>query len=94
MGHRASMITQGLNAATFNQRLCGIRKLVNEARENGTIDPAEAVRITSVGHLLGARREPESSSLEFGAFAFRGLADSIPVVSAPTNQSVQISNGI
>jgi integrase len=48
MEYRASMIAECLSAATINQRLCGIRKLVNEARENGLIDPAEAVRITSV----------------------------------------------
>ena len=46
--YRASMLKAGLSAATVNQRLCAIRKLVNEARENGIIDPAEAVRITSV----------------------------------------------
>jgi hypothetical protein len=48
MEFRAFMIAEGLSAATINQRLCGIRKLVNEARENGLIDPSEAVRITSV----------------------------------------------
>ena len=42
------MVAEGLSAATINLRLCGIRKLVNEARENGLIDPAEAVRLTSV----------------------------------------------
>lgn len=46
--YRVSMIEEGLSAATINQRLCAIRKLVNEARENDLIDPAEAVRITSV----------------------------------------------
>jgi integrase len=48
MEYRASMVAEGLSAATINQRLCAIRKLVNEARENGIIDPAEAVRLTSV----------------------------------------------
>lgn len=48
MEYRASMIAAGLSAATINQRLCAVRKLVNEARENNLIDPAEAVRITSV----------------------------------------------
>jgi len=48
MEYRASMVSEGLSAATINQRLCAIRKLVNEARENGLIDPAEAVRLTSV----------------------------------------------
>ena len=48
MEYRASMVAEGLSAATINLRLCGIRKLVNEARENGLIDPAEAVRLTSV----------------------------------------------
>lgn len=48
MEYRASMVAEGLSAATINQRLCAIRKLVNEARENGFIDPAEAVRLTSV----------------------------------------------
>src|SRR5665213_1701501 len=46
--YRTSMLNDGLSAATVNQRLCAIRKLVNEARENGLLDPAEAVRITSV----------------------------------------------
>jgi integrase len=48
MEYRAAMIAEGLSVATVNQRLCAIRKLVNEARENGLIDPAEAVRLTSV----------------------------------------------
>ena len=48
MEYRTSMVTEGLSAATINQRLCGIRKLVNEACENDLIDPAEAVRLTSV----------------------------------------------
>jgi len=48
MEYRASMVAEGLSAATINQRLCAIRKLVNEAQENGLIDPAEAVRLTSV----------------------------------------------
>jgi site-specific recombinase XerC len=48
MEYRASMLAEGLSAATINQRLCAIRKLVNEACENGLIDPAEAVRLTSV----------------------------------------------
>jgi integrase len=48
MEYRASMVAEGLSAATINLRLCGIRKLVNEACENGLIDPAEAVRLTSV----------------------------------------------
>ena len=67
MGYRASMIAEGLSAATMNQRLCAIRKLVNEARENGLIDPAEAVRITSVcrvpqnGVRLGNWLTPEET---------------------------------
>jgi integrase len=48
MEYRASMVADGLSAATINQRLCAIRKLVNEARDSGLIDPAEAVRLTSV----------------------------------------------
>jgi integrase len=48
MEYRASMVTEDMSAATINLRLCGIRKLVNEARENGLIDPAEAIRLTSV----------------------------------------------
>ena len=48
MEYRTSMVAECLSAATINLRLCGIRKLVNEARENGLIDPAEAVRLTSV----------------------------------------------
>ena len=51
MEYRSSMIAAALSAATINQRLCAIRKLVNEARENGLIDPAEAVRLTSVPGL-------------------------------------------
>jgi integrase len=68
--YRASMLEDGLSAATVNQRLCAIRKLVDEARENGLLDPAEAVRISSVpgvpqsgvrlGHWLG---EEESRRL-------------------------------
>ena len=70
MEYRGSMVEAGLSAATVNQRLCAIRKLVNEAQDNGIIDPAEAVRITSVsgvpqggvrlGHWLG---EEESQRL-------------------------------
>ena len=48
MEYRSSMIAAGLSAATINQRLCAVRKLVNEACENNLIDPAEAVRLTSV----------------------------------------------
>jgi integrase len=48
MEYRSSMIGAGLSPSTVNQRLCAIRKLVNEARDNGLLDPAEAVRITSV----------------------------------------------
>src|ERR1035441_9376505 len=57
--YRASMIGARLSASTINQRLCAIRKLVHEAQEHSIIDPAEAVRITSVpgvpqhGGLLG-----------------------------------------
>lgn len=49
--YRASMLEEGLSASTINQRLCAVRKLVHEAREHGLIDPAEAVRITSVSGL-------------------------------------------
>ncbi|MFZ0394866.1 MAG: tyrosine-type recombinase/integrase [Terracidiphilus sp.] len=46
--YRAQMVDQGLSASTINLRLSAIRKLVREARDNGIIDPAEGVRITSV----------------------------------------------
>jgi len=48
MEYRSSMIVVGVSAATINQRLCAVRKLVKEARENGLIDPVEAVRLISV----------------------------------------------
>lgn len=48
MACRAEMTDAGLSPSTINVRLSGIRKLVREARDNGLLDPASAVRITSV----------------------------------------------
>lgn len=48
MAYRAEMADAGLTPSTINVRLSGIRKLVREARDNGLLDPASAVRITSV----------------------------------------------
>jgi integrase len=48
MAYRAHMIAQGLSASTINQRLCAIRKLVSEARDNGLLDAIEAERILTV----------------------------------------------
>jgi integrase len=65
--YRASMVGEGLSAATINQRLCAIRKLVHEGRENGLLDSVEAVRITSVpgvpqqGIRLGHWLTPEEA---------------------------------
>jgi integrase len=48
MAYRARMIDQGLSASTINQRLCAMRKLVSEARDNGLLDALEAERILTV----------------------------------------------
>jgi integrase len=48
MEYRAQIIDQGLSTSTINVRLSAIRKLVNEARENNLLDPAEAARILTV----------------------------------------------
>jgi len=42
--YRAEMVDAGLGSSTINVRLSGVRKLVNEARENGLVDPADAER--------------------------------------------------
>jgi integrase len=49
--YRAEMVDAGLGGSTINVRLSGVRKLVNEARENGLVDPAAAGRITSVPNV-------------------------------------------
>jgi integrase len=49
--YRAEMVDAGLGGSTINVRLSGVRKLVNEARENGLVDPAEAGRIVSVSNV-------------------------------------------
>jgi len=45
------MVDAGLGSSTINVRLSGVRKLVNEARENGLVDPADAERIVSVANV-------------------------------------------
>lgn len=49
--YRAEMVDAGLGSSTINVRLSGIRKLINEARENGLIDPSAAERIVSVPNI-------------------------------------------
>jgi integrase len=49
--YRAEMVDAGLGSSTINVRLSGVRKLVNEARENGLVDPADAERIVSVANV-------------------------------------------
>jgi len=49
--YRAEMVDAGLGSSTINVRLSGVRKLVNEARENGLIDPSDAARIVSVPNV-------------------------------------------
>jgi len=49
--YRAQMVDAGLGSSTINVRLSGVRKLVNEARENGLVDPSAAGRIISVPNV-------------------------------------------
>jgi integrase len=49
--YRTEMADAGLSSSTINVRLSAVRKLVNEARENGLIDPANAARIVSVENV-------------------------------------------
>jgi integrase len=49
--YRAQMVDAGLGGSTINVRLSGVRKLVNEARENGLVDPSDAGRIVSVPNV-------------------------------------------
>ncbi len=49
--YRAEMVDAGLGGSTINVRLSGVRKLVNEARENGLVDPSAAGRIVSVPNV-------------------------------------------
>ncbi len=49
--YRAQMVDAGLGSSTINVRLSGVRKLVNEARENGLVDPSDAERIVSVPNV-------------------------------------------
>jgi integrase len=48
---RAEMVDASLGASTINVRLSGVRKLVNEGRENGLVDPSAAGRILSVPNV-------------------------------------------
>ena len=48
---RSEMVDAGLGGSTINVRLSGVRKLVNEARENGLVDPSSAGRIISVPNV-------------------------------------------
>ena len=49
--YRAEMVNAGLGGSTINVRLSGVRKLVNEARENDLVDPSDAGRIISVPNV-------------------------------------------
>jgi integrase len=49
--YRAEMVDAGLGSSTINVRLSGVRKLINEARENGLVDPSDAGRIVSVTNV-------------------------------------------
>ena len=49
--YRAEMVDAGLGGSTINVRLSGVRKLVNEACENGLVDPSAAGRILSVPNV-------------------------------------------
>ncbi len=49
--YRAEMVDAGLGSSTINVRLSGVRKLVNESRENGLVDPSDAERIVSVPNV-------------------------------------------
>lgn len=49
--YRAEMVDAGLGGSTINVRLSAVRKLVNEARENGLVDPSNAGRIVSVPNV-------------------------------------------
>lgn len=49
--YRAEMVDAGLGGSTINVRLTGVRKMVNEARENGLVDPSDAGRIISVPNV-------------------------------------------
>ena len=49
------MVDAGLGSSTIeNVRLSGVRKLVNEACENGLVDPSDAGRIVSVANVPDA----------------------------------------
>jgi integrase len=49
--YRAEMVDAGLGGSTINVRLSAVRKLVNEARENGLVDSSTAGRIVSVPNV-------------------------------------------
>ncbi len=49
--YRAEMVDAGLGSSTINVRLSGVRKLINESRENGLVDPSDAQRIVSVANV-------------------------------------------
>jgi len=49
--YRAEMVDSGLGSSSINVRLSGVRKLVNEAHENGMVDSSDAGRIVSVPNV-------------------------------------------
>jgi integrase len=49
--YRAGMVDRGLAPSTINVRLSAIRKLVDEARRNGILDPEEAARLTDIPNV-------------------------------------------
>lgn len=52
--HVVVLRAQGVSAASINQRLTAIRKLANEAADNGLIDQATA---SAIGRVEGVRKE-------------------------------------
>jgi site-specific recombinase XerC len=54
--YAAQLRESGLSPATINQRLCAIRKLAEEASDNGALDPQIANGIRAV---KGIRQEEE-----------------------------------
>lgn len=52
--HVVALRAQGVSAASINQRLTAIRKLANEAADNGLIDQATA---SAIGRVEGVRKE-------------------------------------
>jgi site-specific recombinase XerC len=52
--YSAQLRESGSSAATINQRLCAIRKLAEEAADNGALDPQIANGIRSVASTASA----------------------------------------